>query len=299
MVHEKQKMDCVRETKKPTFWHQIISTGFTIFFREFNKCCNDTYFELLMLSLLVDAIIKHLEGTIEDNKVHLQGLSSEAKELLQELRLKEDTCKSLEVSQENLNKEKCALQSTNDDFVKKIFDSSEEIMNLEDILNSMKSKVVELDKHSITVSNNVDQLASYMEICNKLAQQEKDLTAKCAEVKFEQLHNQHLITRTENEALSTETELLKGRIMELQKTQEFVMVQHAEECHLAEDKVRMLETEAGKLISKKNDLEMLVTKLEEKIRNLSDSSSSSENEVVGQLAYFLGYTRALQRSYIY
>ncbi|KAJ4976181.1 hypothetical protein NE237_001287 [Protea cynaroides] len=57
------------------------------------------------------------------------------------------------------------------------------------------------------------------------------------------------------------------------------MVQHAEECHVAEEKIRRLESEAESYVSKKTELEMLVTKLEEEIKNLTDTSNQSENKM--------------------
>lgn len=231
----------------------------------------------------VDAIINQLKDTIEENKSHLTKISSEAQKFLHDLKVKEKTCKSLESDLENLNKEKNALQSINDDSVKKLLISSEEKRHLESVVHSLKSKAVELDKYSDTVSNNLDQLISFMNNHNKLSRQEKDLSMKCAKNKLDLLQDQHLSIGRENEAFRIEIAMLKNKIVELQKTNESVVKQHVHELHLAEYKIQILESEAGDLISRKNDLEMLVSTLEGKVKCLLDTSCASENKMVGIL----------------
>lgn len=228
----------------------------------------------------VDVVINQLKDTIEESKSRLKGINSEAQKFLQDLKVKENTCNSLESDLENLNNEKNVLQSINDECMKKLFTSNEKKMHLESAVHSLKSKAVELDKHSNTVSNNLDQLISFVNNHIRLSQQEKDLSMKRAKNKFDILQDQHLSIGKENEAFKIEIATLKNKIVELQKAHESAIKQHVHDFHLAEYKIQILESEAGDLVSRKSDLEMLVSTLEEKIKCLSDSSCVSENKMV-------------------
>ncbi|KAF8404596.1 hypothetical protein HHK36_009483 [Tetracentron sinense] len=230
-------------------------------------------------SLHADATIKQLEGTVEHDKLATERINSQLEMMHFELSLKEDVCTSLRTTQENLEKEKSALQSSNEDLSKKVITSCQEIKSLEDLNNGLVAKLIELDKHSLTLSDNVVQLNSAFDTCYMLVQQDKEFAAKHAQKQYDQLHDRLLHITSEKSALLLVNQELKNKVIEMRDVQEGVMVQHAEECRLAEERIRRLESEAETLLSKKIELEMLVTKSEEKIENLSESSSLSENKM--------------------
>ncbi|KAF6148740.1 hypothetical protein GIB67_019348 [Kingdonia uniflora] len=226
-----------------------------------------------------NATIKDLEGTIASDKSSLESLGSRLKEVQHELYLREDICKCLKATQENLEKEKSALQSSNEDYAKRLLASGQEIQRLEDFVQWLVEKLVELDKNSVVFSNNVAQMTSAFDNFYKLVQEEKEFTAKIAQRQYGLLQDQFLRIKSENEAFQTENGGLKNKIIELQKVQEGVMVQHAEGCRLTEEKIQGIESEAETLLSKKKELEMLVSTLEEKSRHLSEVSSISKTKM--------------------
>ena len=75
--------------------------------------------------------------------------------------------------------------------------------------------------------------------------------------------------------------------MELQKTQEIVMVQHVEECQVAEDKIRRLESEAEISATNINQLQKLASELQGRIQKLLEDSTLIENHKVYQLLALL------------
>lgn len=230
----------------------------------------------------VDAAMKQLEETVEGNKVHLKTLESHMQEMKHELSLKEDSCNCLRDTLSNLENERNALQLSNQNFAQKIDDSCQEFKELEMLLNHLVLQLVELNKESATISDQVSRLFLSFGAYDKLLQQEKFLAIKSAQGKYEQLHGQFVHTRSENDAFKLEIEELKHKTMELQKAQEFAMVQHAEECHLAEDKIRILETEAEVLVSHKKESDKLVSELGEKVKDLSKACSLAETQRVCQ-----------------
>ncbi|KAF8714917.1 hypothetical protein HU200_027453 [Digitaria exilis] len=64
---------------------------------------------------------------------------------------------------------------------------------------------------------------------------------------------------------------------QLRKTEEIVMVQHVEECQVAEDKIRRLESEAEISASNINRLEKLASELQGRIQKLLEDSTLAEN----------------------
>ncbi|KAL5705256.1 hypothetical protein ACHQM5_023585 [Ranunculus cassubicifolius] len=226
-----------------------------------------------------DSLIKDLEGDIAAEKLQLENLTSSLEKLHHELHTKDDICRQLRVTQENLEKEKQALQSSNNDYARSLLESGQEIKALEDSLRSLLEKSVELDKHSSVVSNHVSQLNTAFDTCYKLAQQEKELTVKHAQCQFDQLHARFLHVTTENAEFRSETEDLKRKIIELQNGQELLISQHAEERRLTEEKIESLEFDAKNLLLSKSALELQIGKLEENIERLSQSSSASETKV--------------------
>ncbi|OAY67794.1 Synaptonemal complex protein ZEP1 [Ananas comosus] len=226
-----------------------------------------------------DSTIKHLEGTVEENKVHLRTLDSQLRQMEHELKLKEDTCLLLRATLENLESEKYYLQRSNQEFVEKIDISCKAYKELENVLLSLMAKIVELDKENLIVSGHVSKLISSFQTYNELIQEEKNLALKSAQGKFENLQKVYIHSVSENDALKIEIEELHTKVTELQKAQEFVMVQHAEECRLAEDKVRRLESEAAEIVSKKDEAEELASELQEKVVKLSEDSKLTDSQM--------------------
>ncbi|PSR99884.1 Synaptonemal complex protein [Actinidia chinensis var. chinensis] len=226
-----------------------------------------------------DAMIKHLEATVATNRLDVECISSKMEELHTDLRFKEDDLKRLRISEEILEEEKSDLLSSNKNFASKLDTALQEISNLEGFSNLLAEKLTELDKRSLTFSEKVIQLNSLYDSWFKLVQEEKDLTSKCAKKQYDKLRNQSLQVTSEKNAIQLENQELNNKIIELQKGQEFAMVQHAEECRLEEDRIRMLESEVESLLSRKSEMELLVTKSEEKINTLSESSRLSESKM--------------------
>lgn len=221
-----------------------------------------------------------MEDVIEENKEHFHTVDCQLHMAQQDLMLKEEICNSLRSTEEVLRKEKYDLECYNHDLTLQVDKSVQKIKLLEGSVCSLMTKIVDLDKESLTVPNHVAKLVSSFETYYDLAQQEKNLALKCARGKFDKLHVQFLGIRTENDTLRVEIGELKGKIMELQKAQEFSMVQHAEECRLAEDKIRGLEFEAEALVTMKTESDKLVADLGEKIKVLSEAASLTENHMV-------------------
>ncbi|OMO94323.1 hypothetical protein COLO4_16402 [Corchorus olitorius] len=226
-----------------------------------------------------DALIKKFEATVAASKQAAESLNSKMEEVQFELRLKEDEIKCLLTTQENLEKEKTDLLSSNDGFAKKLSKSFQEIKYLEGFVAMLAAQLVELDKQNLTFTAKFDELSSLYDTCFELVQQERDLAAKHAQRKYEQLHDKFLCITSERDALKLVNQELNSKIIELQKAQESVMAQLSEECHLAGVRIQKLESEAETLVSKKIEADKLVSQLEEKIDMLSESSRSSENKL--------------------
>ena len=227
-----------------------------------------------------DALIKKFEATVAVNKQAAESLNSKMGEVQLELRSKEDDIKCLLTTQENLEREKSDLLLSNNEFAKKLSISLQEIKHLEGFVAVLAAQLVELDNQNQTFTDKFDELNSLYDTCFKLVQRERDLAAKHAQKKYEQLHDRFLGITSERDALQLVNWELNSKIIELQKAQESVMTQLSEECHLAGERIQKLESEAESLVSKKIETEKLVSKLEEKIDTLSESSRSSENKMV-------------------
>lgn len=241
------------------------------------------------LFLCADAMLKKFEATVAANRLATENLNSKLEEVHHELRIKEDEIKCLIITQENLEKEKNALQLSSNDFANKLAMSLQEIKNLEGFVHVLAAQLVELDKQSLFFINKFDQLNALYDNCFKLVQQERDLAVKHAQKQYDQLHDRFLCITSEKDALQLVNQELNNKIIELQKAQESVMAQLSEECRSAGERIQRLESEAEMLMSKKNETEILVSKLEEKIDTLSESSRSSENKMVCHLSFSLMY----------
>ncbi|CAA2955739.1 Hypothetical predicted protein [Olea europaea subsp. europaea] len=226
-----------------------------------------------------DAMIKNLEEAVSTNKMALEGLTTKMDALHLELRTKEDDLRDLKNNKEKLEREKIDLLSSNKDFASRLEKALAEIKNVEEFVNVLVAKFTDLENQSLTFAEKVIQLNALFDSCFKLVQQEKDLAAQCAKQKFDQIQNQALYVTSEKNALLLVNQELDGKVIELQKEQEFTMVQHAEECRLTEEKILKLESEAETLLSKQLEMETLITKLRENINTLSEKSRLSENKM--------------------
>ncbi|KAK9096643.1 hypothetical protein Sjap_022140 [Stephania japonica] len=230
-----------------------------------------------------DCTIKELEGTVANSKLCLESVDAKLGEVQHQLYLKVDNCKCLLDAQEILETEKKDLQSNNENLSKSLQTSNDEIRDLQDLIQSLVQKLIELDNHNAAVSNDVSRLYSTFDTFYDLVLKEKNLIAKHAQSQFSCLHDQFENATSENKTLRSETEELKNKVIELQKAQEFMMVQQAEECRVAEERNRKLESEAENLTSKKTELEAFVAKLEKKIEYLLAASCESENKMLDLL----------------
>ncbi|KAI8550390.1 hypothetical protein RHMOL_Rhmol06G0102500 [Rhododendron molle] len=235
--------------------------------------------EKVRLALNSDTTIKHLEATVTADRLGMESLNLKLEELHCELRFKEDDLKHLRISEEMLEKEKSDLLTSNKEFASKLDKALQEIRNLEDFANLLAAKLNELDKQSLTFSDKVVQLNSLYDSCFKLVQEEKDLGSQCAKKQYDQLHSMTLHVTSEKNALQVVNKELNNTIIELRKGQEFAMVQHAEECRLAEERIRRLESEAESLLSRKSEMELLLNKSGGEIKTLSESLILSESKM--------------------
>lgn len=230
-----------------------------------------------------DDMIKKFEETIAANRLVMESLNSKFQEAHLELKLKQDEIKQMIITQGNLEREKSDFQLCNDDLAKKLDMSSKETRNLEGLVQMLAAQLVELDKQSLNFSEKFDHLSSLYDSYFKLVQQETVLAAKHAKRQYDQLHEDFLCITSEKDALQLVNQELNTKHIELQKVQQSAMAQLSEECHLAGERIQKLESEAETLVLKKTETEVLVSKLEEKIDTLSESSRLSENKMVCKL----------------
>lgn len=236
-----------------------------------------------MYSLFIryaDTMLKRFETTIEANKLATESLNSKLVEMRLELGRREDEIKNFITTQENMEKEKCELQLSNNEVANKLATSLLEIKNLESFVHMLAAQLIELDKQNLTFSAKFDMLNSLYDTCFKLVNKERDLVTKHAQKRYEQLHDRFLHVTSEKDSLESVNRELNNKIIELQKAQESIMAQLSEEGCVARERIQKLETEAETLLSKKNETEMLVSKLEETVNALTESSRTSEIKMV-------------------
>ncbi|KAK8930866.1 Synaptonemal complex protein 2 [Platanthera zijinensis] len=243
------------------------------------KCFKDELFAADEVMVMKDATIKDLEDVVEQSKQHKQTLDSQLQVLQHELISKEELFKKLNLTKDEVESEKKMLLCNNLALKQQLENSCLEIKNLEAFINNLMTKISQLDKDSLTLSNNIVKLISSFDKYYDLIHQEKDLASKNNQEKIDKLQQQLLNAMTEINSFNLNNEQLNNRIIELQRAQEFVMVQHADECRLAEDKVRKLESEVDGLLLRKNEAEKMATELEGKVVHLSEVSIVAENKM--------------------
>ncbi|XP_042049625.1 synaptonemal complex protein 1-like isoform X3 [Salvia splendens] len=226
-----------------------------------------------------DSVLKKLEKDGAAHRTALENLTTNMEKLQLELRVKEDDVLELSFSKEKLERENKDLLSSRDDFSDRLQLALLEVKNLEEFLTMLVEEFEELERKSLEFSEKSIQLNALFDSCLNLAQHEKDLVSKCAQRKFDQINDQCASAVSEKNALQLDNHELKNKILELQKEQEFSMVQHAEECRVAEEKIRKLESEAETLVSKQSEMHASILKLEDNLRVSSENSRISEEKV--------------------
>ena len=229
-----------------------------------------------------DSLIKQLEGSVDENKSHLTCLNSRLQCMEQELKQKDGICISLKENLASSESEKNNLELRNQGCILEIEKLCKDNKDLNELLSGFMAKVTELDEEHASMSSHVSRLLCSFERFYEKAQEEKMLIARSSKDKFEHLQKQYADLSSENNALEIEIEELKSRIIELQKTQEIVMVQHVEECQVTEDKIRRLESEAETSASNISRLETLASELQGRVQKLLEDSTLAENHKVCQ-----------------
>uniref|UniRef100_A0A7N0UKC4 Synaptonemal complex protein 1 n=1 Tax=Kalanchoe fedtschenkoi TaxID=63787 RepID=A0A7N0UKC4_KALFE len=226
-----------------------------------------------------DSTIKDLNDQVQNDKLDLDSLNTKMAECHLGSQKKDEELKSLTWTLENMEKENTDIQARNEQLSNKLQKALEETKDLEHLLQLSVEKLVELDEQSLTLSKKLFELSSLYSWFLKLVQTEKDLTAKNAEQNYNQILADFLHMKSEKDASMLVNQQLHEKVTELQRAQESAMVQHAEELRLAEDRIRVLESEGAKLMLEKITSESLVAKLEENISILSSNALLSENKV--------------------
>ncbi|KAM7482081.1 hypothetical protein LguiB_006664 [Lonicera macranthoides] len=225
-----------------------------------------------------DITIKNFEATVAASGLAVDNLNSKLAELHLELRLEEDDLKDLRNSMVNLEIEKSDILCSYKQFANKLDTALLDIKDLEDLVNVLATKFTELDNQSLTFSDKVVQLNKLFDYCFKLVQEERDLATQHPHQRYDQLHERFVNITSEKDALQLVNQNLNNKVVELQKEQEFAMVQNAEECRLAEERIRRLESEAETLHLKKTEMEKIIITSEEKINTLSENSRLFEEK---------------------
>ncbi|GER37763.1 myosin heavy chain-related protein [Striga asiatica] len=233
-----------------------------------------------------DGTMKQLEEDVAAKKLALESLTCNMEKLQLEMRVKEDDMLELSVSKENLERKNKDLLSSKHDFANRLQMALKEIKNLEDLVNLMLVKFRELEDQSLSFSQKVNQFNDSFDSYVKLAQQEKELISKCAQQKLDQIDNKRTSVISEKDALESLNQELNSKLLELQKEQEFSMVQHAEECRLTEEKIRKLEAEAENLVTKQTEMQSLIVTLEDNLKISAENSRSSDKNMQDLLLKF-------------
>lgn len=206
-------------------------------------------------------------------------VGSQLHEAKHDLTVKEEIFIRLKASEEALRNEKHGLECNNRSLLLELDKSVQEFKELKSVVYNLSTKAVELDKETMTVSNHFAKMIYVFEKYYGLACQEKILALKNAQNNYDKLQKEHMQLISDNRNMKAETEELNCKILELQKSQEFIIVQHAEECRLSEDNYRKLESEVEIHVSKNNELEKSVTALKNKIKDLSEAAAATENNM--------------------
>lgn len=239
---------------------------------------SDIFFSIYLY--FADNIKKDFEATVAENGSAIESLNSKLNELHLELISKGDRLNGMQDLCEQKGKENSDLIARNRKFRDDLDKAMQENQNLENFVNMLIVKLTDLDTQSLAFWEKFLKLNDLFASWFVLVQEEKKLLTQKAQHRFDWLHGQLLNTTSEKDALQLVNRELKNRICKLENDLKFTMAQHAEECHLAEEKIQKLESEAGSLLLKKAEMDNLITTLEDKISSLSEASSLSEIQMV-------------------
>ncbi|KAI7754979.1 hypothetical protein M8C21_016343, partial [Ambrosia artemisiifolia] len=243
------------------------------------KQLRDEHDKVLSLINEKDNLIKNFEERKSSYDSTIQGLNSKLSELQIELVSKEAKLNNMQEVCEKQEKENTDLIASNKMYTEHLDKAMEENQNLETFVKMLTVKLTDLDKQSLAFWEKVIEVDALHSSCFELVQEEKKLAAQKAQQRFDLLHGQLLTATSGNDALQLVNQELKNKITDLQNDLKFTIGQHAEECHLAEEKVQRLESEAETLNSKKAEMSNLITTLEDKIRSLSEASRLTEMQM--------------------
>uniref|UniRef100_A0ACD5V7B1 Uncharacterized protein n=1 Tax=Avena sativa TaxID=4498 RepID=A0ACD5V7B1_AVESA len=229
------------------------------------------------LTETLQQLASQAERAEEDKKVFEETLGKNSKALDEFDRSLHDTSAKLE----------CAEQS--------IMSGKQEILRIKQEKEEMDRSYKEQINVNDTTIREKDSLIKQLEVSveeNKARLLCADSRLQCMEqeLKLKQdvctsLKENLADLTSENSGLKIEIGELKSRITDLQKTQEIVMVQHVEECQVAEDKIRRLESEAEISASNVNRLEQLSSELQgrEELIQKSLKLESDNQELLGRV----------------
>ncbi|KAL9234262.1 hypothetical protein vseg_009150 [Gypsophila vaccaria] len=269
------KLECAEESIKE---RDVALKEVTVQKQEQETVFEDEKLKTTKLMEEKDALIKSLEADVTTTRLAGENLKCKLDDASMELKLKEEDLSRMRVSLENLERQKTDLQTSNDEFATKLTSSLQETQNLKEVVNAFAAKLTELDLQSLAVSDKISKLCSVYDSCSNSAAQEKNLIVQRARQKYDQLHHQHEHLQSEKDELHLVNQGLNDKVNELHSAQESATVQHAEECRLTEERIKILQSEAEALASKKNETEKLVVDLEAQVSNLSESLKVAENE---------------------
>ena len=144
----------------------------------------------------------------------------------------------------------------------------------------LKDNIIQLERENKIIETNVSNLLSSYKKYYELVQEEKRLIIESTNGKINGIQKMYIQSQEKNNGLSAQIKELNGKITELEKMQEFSMVQHAEECQLAEEKINKMQHEVKSLGSEKVELEKTNSELQEKVKHLTEASAEAESHVV-------------------
>ncbi|PWA62456.1 hypothetical protein CTI12_AA194020 [Artemisia annua] len=213
-----------------------------------------------------DSLVKKFEETVACNESTMESLNYKLSKLELELIIsKEDRLKDMQQQDLSEKKEKVNgdLRASNKEFAEHLDKALEEILGLENFVKML----TDLDRQSLSFREKFVKLNALFSCCFELVKEEKKVATQKAQQSFDSTHGQLL------NALHSVNQEMKNKMSELQNDKKVRMAQHAEECQLAEEKARRLESEVETLVSKKAEMDNQIMMLEDKIRSLSEASS--------------------------
>lgn len=231
------------------------------------------------MNLHADNMIKNLGETLAASQMTSESLNLKLGETQLQLKVTENEIAHHITIEEKLKKEMGDLQLCNAEITKKLDLSLQEIIHLDEMVQALAANVVGLDKESLNLLKKFDELNCLYDSCFRLVLQERDALSKHAQAQYDELHDKFLSLRSEKDAIQLVNHELNNKVTELNEVLEYTENRHAHNCRLAAERIQCLESEAQALIIKKEEAELSISKLEEKVEAFSDGSRSLENQM--------------------